>query len=180
MAPNPLFYHLLVVALVLICLLIHVGLPDKSPAMPQPPPASTKRRRTRSQDPKPFPGLIHKPLCEALCAGDRCPPHRAGLPTSCPPLHPRTSAHRQSQSHFRPDPDCAYHGWLGRGNIRANGHESRDCVLNWRPWVRSLSQTPCPSMYSPGVIVAAEPTTVTRSRWPRTLTRRTQNPVSSL
>src|SRR5262245_22589945 len=35
-------------------------------------------------------------------------------------------------------------------------------------------------MYSPGVMVAAVPTTVTRSRWPRTLTRRTQKPVSSL
>src|SRR5882672_5700758 len=35
-------------------------------------------------------------------------------------------------------------------------------------------------MYSPGVIVAAVPTTVTRSRWPRTLTRRTQKPVSEL
>src|SRR6266446_6905144 len=35
-------------------------------------------------------------------------------------------------------------------------------------------------MYSPGVIVAAVPTTVTRSRCPRTLTRRTQKPVSSL
>src|SRR6266478_958136 len=35
-------------------------------------------------------------------------------------------------------------------------------------------------MYSPGVIVAAVPTTVTRSRCPRTLTRKTQKPVSSL
>jgi hypothetical protein len=23
---------------------------------------------------------------------------------------------------FCPTPDCSYHGWLGRGNIRANGH----------------------------------------------------------
>jgi IS1 family transposase len=26
--------------------------------------------------------------------------------------------------HFCPDPDCAYRGWLGRGNIRSNGHPS--------------------------------------------------------
>jgi IS1 family transposase/transposase-like protein len=27
-----------------------------------------------------------------------------------------------TQQHFCPEPDCSYHGWLGRGNIRANGH----------------------------------------------------------
>ena len=60
------------------------------------------------------------------------------------------------------------------------GTTRRACVLNCRPCVRSFTQTPCPSMYSPGVMVAAVPTTVTRSRCPRTLTRRTQKPVSSL
>jgi hypothetical protein len=29
-----------------------------------------------------------------------------------------------THSHFRPDHDCSYHGWLGRGNLRANGHPS--------------------------------------------------------
>src|SRR5207244_4028700 len=53
-------------------------------------------------------------------------------------------------------------------------------VLNCRPCVRSVTHPPCPSIYSPGVMVAAVPTTVTRSRCPRTLTRRTQKPVSSL
>ena len=43
MAPNPLFYQLLVVALVLLCLLIHVGLPDKSLPRLQRPLASNKR-----------------------------------------------------------------------------------------------------------------------------------------
>jgi IS1 family transposase len=27
-----------------------------------------------------------------------------------------------TSGHFCPDPDCSYHGWLGLGNIRANGH----------------------------------------------------------
>ena len=26
--------------------------------------------------------------------------------------------------HFCPHPTCAYHGWVGFGNIRANGHPS--------------------------------------------------------
>src|SRR5262249_24501009 len=60
------------------------------------------------------------------------------------------------------------------------GTTRRVCALNCSPWVRSVTHPPWPSMYSPGVIVAAVPTTVTRSRCPRTLTRRTQKPVSSL
>ena len=52
--------------------------------------------------------------------------------------------------------------------------------MNWTPWVRSLTQVPLAWTNSPAVIVAAAPTTVTRSRWPRTFTRSTQNPFSGL
>src|SRR5438128_254561 len=92
MAPNQLFYQLLVTALVLICLLIHIRLPDKRPAMTHPPPASNKRRRARSKDPKPFPGLIHKPLCEACAQGTDARPTAPGSPTTLHPLPPRTPA----------------------------------------------------------------------------------------
>ena len=80
MAPNPLFYQLLVVALVLICLLIHIGLPDKPLSLPQPPLASTTRRRTRSTAPKPFPGLLRKPLCEACAQEAEARPTASGSP----------------------------------------------------------------------------------------------------
>src|SRR5881409_2023253 len=43
-----------------------------------------------------------------------------------------------------------------------------------------LSEPKRELLYSPGVMVGAVPTTVTRSRWPRTFTRSTQKPVSSL
>ena len=46
--------------------------------------------------------------------------------------------------------------------------------------MRSLCQVPTHSTYSPGVMEAAEPITVTSSRRPLTLTRRTQKPDSSL
>ena len=69
MAPNLLFFQLLVVALALICLLIHVWWPDTLLPLPQPPRKSNKRRRTRAPEPQPFPGLIHKPLCEACEQG---------------------------------------------------------------------------------------------------------------
>jgi hypothetical protein len=34
--------------------------------------------------------------------------------------------HRQvdTSTHFCPNPDCAYRGWVGWGNLRANGHPS--------------------------------------------------------
>ena len=53
-------------------------------------------------------------------------------------------------------------------------------ALNCSPWERSLIQFPRHSTYSPAVTDAAEPMTVDRSRWPRTLTRSTQNPLASL
>src|SRR5262245_38554391 len=80
MALNQLFYQLLVAAFVLICLLIHLELPDKPLSMAQPPLVSTKRRRTRSKEPKPFPGLIHKPLCATCEQGVDTRPKAAGSP----------------------------------------------------------------------------------------------------
>ena len=54
--------------------------------------------------------------------------------------------------------------------LQRGGGTTRSCVvLNCRPCVRSVTHQPIPSMYSPGVMVGAVPTTVTRSRWPRTL-----------
>jgi transposase-like protein len=119
---NLLFYKLLLVALVLICILIHVGWPDPPSATPQTPLKPDKPRRKRSKDPKPFTGLIQKPICEACDQGVDARPKAPGSP---PPVitftrgRPRTV---HTQSHFCPDPDCSYYGWLGRGNIRSNGH----------------------------------------------------------
>ena len=53
-------------------------------------------------------------------------------------------------------------------------------VLNCWPWVRSLIHSPDAVTHSPAEMMAAWPTTVTRSRWPRALIRRTQKPVSAL
>jgi IS1 family transposase len=122
MALNPLLYQLLVIALILICLLIHVGLPDKPLLMPQPLLEPHKRRRTRSKEPKPFTGFIHKPLCEACAQGVHVD---AKAPGSPPPIIRFARGRRRTvdtHAHFCPEPECSYHGWLGRGNIRANGH----------------------------------------------------------
>ena len=122
MASNPLFYHLLLVALVLICLLLHVGLTDNPPRVLNAPLEPQPRRPRRTKEPKPFIGLIHKPLCEACeLEADR----RPRAPESPPPMITFTRGRRRridTHAHFCPAPDCAYRGWLGRGNIRANGH----------------------------------------------------------
>jgi transposase-like protein len=80
------------------------------------------RATRRSQDPKPFLGLTIKPRCGACEPGPSKPP-----PTAPPPRlyfpsgRPRTVA---THHHFCPEPTCRYYGWVGRGNIRANGHPS--------------------------------------------------------
>ena len=122
MVPNVLFYQLLLVALVLSCLLIHVWWPDHPGPPPQSPLKPSKPRRKRSTEPKPFTGYIHKPLCEACEQGADSRPKAPGSP---PPVMIFTRGRQRTvdtSGHFCPDPDCTYHGWLGRGNIRSNGH----------------------------------------------------------
>src|SRR5215475_433165 len=83
MPPNLLLYQLLLVALVLLCLLIHVWCPD-DPCHPSNAPFTPdKPRRKRSPEPKPFTGLIHKPLCEAC---EQRADGRPKVPGSPPPV----------------------------------------------------------------------------------------------
>src|SRR5713226_9274857 len=141
MAPHLLFYQLLLVALMLVCLMMHVWWPDAPRAIPQTPRKLATPRRKRSQAPKPFPGFIHKPLCEACEQGAKARSTAPGFP---PPLLRFTRGRRRivnTQSHFCPDPDCAYHGWLGRGNIRANGHPGG------QPW-RQLQWVSCEGYFT--------------------------------
>jgi hypothetical protein len=122
MTPNLLFYQLLLVALVLICFMIHVWWPDPSRATPPRPLKPDKPRRKRSTGPKPFTGYLHTPLCEACEQGTDTRPKAPGSP---PPLLTCTRGRKRTvdtHAHFCPKPTCAYQGWLGRGNIRANGH----------------------------------------------------------
>ena len=131
MTPTLLCYQLLLVTLVLICLLIHVGWPDKprpsSPTTLKPDPP----RRKRAREPKPFTGYIHTPLCEA---GEQGAGPRPKSPGSPPPVMIFTRGRRHpvdTSGHFCPEPDCPYHGWLGRGDFGANGHRGGQ---QWRPF----------------------------------------------
>src|SRR5262245_49234926 len=75
-----------------------------------------------SQEPKPFPGLTHKPY-SALC--EQAPEPAPTTPRVPPALLPSSLGRpRQvdTSGQFCPQPSCAYYGWVGLGNIRANGY----------------------------------------------------------
>jgi IS1 family transposase len=121
MVSHLLFYQLVLIALVwLFVMLLYAWLSERarhpSPAAPIAP------RRQRSTEAKPFAGLTHQPHC-ALCEGEALHPKPPSAlpPDPMPPTHrrPRTV---DTTAHFCPHTNCAYRGWLGRGNLRANGH----------------------------------------------------------
>src|SRR4030095_7617863 len=85
---------------------------------------TTTRATRRSPAQKPFSGLTYKPCCVAC--EDRPQEQGKTLPSAPVPMVsirgcPRTV---DTQPHFCPSPHCAYYGWRGFGNIRANGHPS--------------------------------------------------------
>jgi hypothetical protein len=90
------------------------------------------RAPRRLQDPKPFSGLTHKPGCVAC-------EHAAQASTvqspPTPPLPITSTRGRRRQvdtsAHFCPNPHCAYRGWVGLGNLCANGHPRGG---PWRQW----------------------------------------------
>ncbi len=118
------FYQLVLVALVWLCLMLQWAWPSDPaavcPTAPEPTPPLPKRRR----EPKPFAGLTRKPHCDA-CAHATAP--RPPAPAAPPPrLVPTRGRRRQvdTSTHFCPNPDCASRGWVGWGNLRADGHPS--------------------------------------------------------
>jgi transposase-like protein len=122
MVPHLLFYQLLLVALVLMGLLMYVWWPASPHPTPRTPRKPDTPRCARSPAPNPFPGLIHKPLW-AACEQDA--DERPKAPDLPPPMIAFARGRRRTvdtRSHCCPDPDCAYYGRLGHGNLRANGH----------------------------------------------------------
>src|SRR5215475_12854511 len=124
MIPHLFYYQLVVLGLLWLCILLHAVWPSRGAVSPQRPvePEPITPQRQRSHKPKPFVGLTHKPPC-ALCEHDAThgkplPPMR---PDPMPPTHRRPRGIDTSQ-HFCPHRGCRYRGWLGLGNLRANGH----------------------------------------------------------
>src|SRR5262245_15259815 len=136
MVSHLLFYQLVLLGLLWLCCMLHAAWPSRHAAdlqrLPQPLPPSRKPPRA----PKPFPGLTHKPHCDACEHATASRPQAPGPPP--PRMAPTRGRPRQvdASRHFCPDPDCRYGGWLGLGNITSNGHPSGG------PW-RQLHCTSC-------------------------------------
>src|SRR6266568_5485945 len=124
MVPHLFYYQLIVLGLLWLFVMLSLTWPSPSgPQEPRPATPNTTRRK-RGKEPHPFGGLTRKPLC-ALC--DQEAPH----PTPPPPVRPdpMPPTHRRPRAidtsrHFCPHTGCDYRGWLGLGNLRANGHPS--------------------------------------------------------
>ena len=89
--------------------------------------------RPRSRAAKPFAGLTHNPPCAACEQALQAP--TVTSPVAPPPRITSTRGRKrqvETSQHFCPHPDCAYRGWVGLGNLRANGHPSGD------PWRQLL------------------------------------------
>jgi len=132
------FSQLVLVGLLWLCVMLHCAWPNDRTVGDQYPTTPTRPRQKRPREPKPFAGLTHKPPCVAC-------EHAAQGPTVTPPPAPppprmtsRRGPRRQvdTSRHFCPHPHCAYWGWLGLGNLSANGHP------NGGPW-RQLHCTSC-------------------------------------
>ena len=121
--------------LAIIWLFVMLPLPESKPSLPAPP-VPAKPKRKRSTEPKAFEGLTHKPHC-VMCeqeTGETNPP-----PPVRPDPMPRTTRRPRTvdtSMHFCPHSHCAYRGWLGLNNLRANGHP------NGGPW-RQFQCTAC-------------------------------------
>jgi len=126
------FYQLMLIALLWLCVMLHWLWPsDPTLASPTILPATLpppKRRR----EPLPFAGLTRKPHCDACEHASDSRPH---APSAPPPRIVMMRGRRRAvdtSRHCCPNPDWAYRGWVGWGNLRANGHP------NGGPWRQLL------------------------------------------
>jgi len=122
MVPTLFVYQLGLVALVCVFLMFCWLWPNDAASPHQPLVPTTPSRRKRSKEPKPFAGLTQRPPC-ARCEREatHAPEPPPAPPEPMPPTHRRPRTIDTSQ-HFCPHGGCRYRGWLGRGNLRANGH----------------------------------------------------------
>src|SRR5438128_5154139 len=120
-------YQLVLFALIWLFIIVHLNRPKcpvLAPATPTAEPEPLKPQRHRSNVPQPFEGLTHKPHC-ALCERENAPPPAPPpVPPAPMPATNRRPREVDTSRHVCPHAGCHYRGWLGLGNLRANGHPS--------------------------------------------------------
>ena len=126
MVPHHFVYQLVLFALIWLFVILPLTRPKPGVSAPatlvEPEPLTP--RRPRSNEPQPFEGLTQKPHC-ALCERDTASP-KVPPPVPPDPMPPTKRRPRaiDTSLHFCPHAGCDYRGWLGLGNLRANGHPS--------------------------------------------------------
>jgi hypothetical protein len=115
------FYALVLIGLLWLCLMLHYVWPSDRSTGDQRTSKPPNPSRKPSRDPKPFPGLTHKPCCVA-CEQAAQAPTAPPPPPPPPPITSRRGRPRQvdTSQHFGPNPECAYQGRGGLGNLSAN------------------------------------------------------------
>ena len=124
MIPHQFYYQLVVLGLLWLFVMLHLAWPSRGVTTQTKPAKPITPRRQRSTDPKPFPGLIHKPHCAACEQVAQDP--EAPSPPAPSLITSRRGRPRQvdTAQHFCPNANCDYRGWMDWGNISANGHPS--------------------------------------------------------
>src|SRR6266852_9811778 len=117
-----LFFSLLrFLGLLWLCVMLPAAWPNECPGGEQRPSKPLPPPRKRSRDPQPFLGLTRTPPCAACAQVHAYAPQPPGGPP--PRLVPTRGRPRpvDTSRHCCPPPDCASRGWVGWGNLRANG-----------------------------------------------------------
>ncbi len=124
MVSHHIFYQLVLLGLLWLFMMLHVMWPSDRPVLASRPPQPVAPPRKRSKEPKPFAGLLHKPHC-AACEQAAQDPEALPPPAPLPIISHRGRPREVDTSQqFCPHPTCAYRGWVGLGNLSANGHPS--------------------------------------------------------
>src|SRR6266446_4199872 len=117
MISNLVFYQLVLIALVWVFLMLSGLWPSEHTAARLQTLKPLRPPRTRSKEPTPFRGLMHKPYCEACEQGVAS---RREPPCAPPPPLVATRGRRRqvdTSQHCCLDLQCPYGGCLGFGNI---------------------------------------------------------------
>jgi hypothetical protein len=126
MIPHLFYYQLVILGLLWLCVMLHLPWPSRAAVSPQKPvePEPIKPKRKHAIESKPFAGLPQKPPC-ALGAHEAAPPTPSS-PVRPAPMPPTNRRPREVETSRQCCPHANWdaRGWVGLGNLRANGPPS--------------------------------------------------------
>ena len=137
MEHDGLYDHLLLLGLLWLSMLLYWGWLRGRPVTSLPRSRLLYPSRNASKEPKPFAGLLYKPLCDACEQAAASRPHAPCAPP--PPLTFTRGRRRtvETGQQFCPDDECSYYGWeagaiSARTGIRAASHGGSSSVCRAR------------------------------------------------